>query len=59
MYQEFRIWQAINNLQVSGMVVADNQVDLFGKTIGKSLANAFSNRKKKKFYSRNSTSKAN
>lgn len=41
MYQEFRIWQAINNLQVSGMVVADNQVDLFGKTIGKKFGKRF------------------
>ena len=33
MYQEFRIWQQINNLQVSGMIVPDNRFDLFGETL--------------------------
>lgn len=41
MYQEFRIWQTINNLQVSGMVVADGQVDLFGEKVGTKFGKRF------------------
>lgn len=41
MYQEFRIWQTINNLQVSGMVVADGQVDLFGEKVGMKFGKRF------------------
>ena len=32
LYQEFRLWQIINNIQVSGMIVPDSQPDLFGNT---------------------------
>lgn len=41
MYQEFRIWQTINNLQVSGMIVADNRFDLFGETVGMKFGKRF------------------
>lgn len=32
LYQEFRIWQMINNVQVSGPIEPENQPDLFGAT---------------------------
>lgn len=33
LFQEFKIWQTINNLQISGKVVRNSQADLFGNTI--------------------------
>lgn len=33
LYQEFRLWQTINNVQVSGMVIPGIQLDLFGENI--------------------------
>ena len=33
LYQEFRLWQTLNNVQVSGMVVPNAQLDLFGEHV--------------------------
>lgn len=33
LFQEFRIWQTLNNVQVSGRVVPDRKIDLFGESI--------------------------
>ena len=33
LYQEFRIWQTINNIQVSGMVIPEVQLNLFGESV--------------------------
>lgn len=41
MFQEFRIWQTINNLQISGMIVPDKQVDLFGETTANKYGKRF------------------
>lgn len=32
LFQEFRIWQQINNIQVSGYIIPESQTDLFGNT---------------------------
>lgn len=34
LFQEFKIWQTINNLQVEGNVIKSSQTDLFGETSG-------------------------
>lgn len=41
MYQEFRIWQTINNIQVKGMVIPDGQPDLFGEVTDKKKGKRF------------------
>ena len=33
LFQEFKIWQILNNIQVSGKVVRKQSVDLFGETV--------------------------
>ena len=33
LYQEFRIWQTINNVRVSGMVIPEAQLNLFGESV--------------------------
>lgn len=33
LFQEFRIWQTLNNVLVSGKIVPDRQIDLFGESV--------------------------
>lgn len=32
LFQEFKIWQILNNIQVSGKIIPNDQLDLFGKS---------------------------
>lgn len=48
LFQEFKIWQILNNLQVSGKIMTKSATDLFGYSIHTEKAGDSLNRKKRK-----------
>ena len=41
LFQEFKLWQVINNIQVSGPVIPEKQLDLFGEPLARKHGKRF------------------